>query len=72
MIMLRVIQILFFFLLAALLWWAFQITKPLPGVEPKGGPESWMPWLSLAGSIVSLLTAIITLALKLMETRKKA
>ncbi|WP_426528471.1 hypothetical protein [Bradyrhizobium sp. McL0615] len=68
----RIIQILFFFLLGALLWWTFQITKPLPGVEPKGGPESWMPWLSLAGSIVSLLTAIVTLALKLIETRKKA
>jgi hypothetical protein len=58
-----------FFVAAILLWWVFEITRPLPGVESKGGPESWIPWLSLAASIVSLLTGIVTLVLKLIEMR---
>jgi len=65
----RPLVIILFFVAAALLWWVFQITRPLPGVESKGGPESWMPWLSLAASIVSLLTGIVTLALKVIEMR---
>jgi hypothetical protein len=63
------VVIVLFFVAAALLWWMFAVTRPLPGVESKGGPESWMPWLSLAASIVSLLTGIITLVLKLIEMR---
>ena len=65
----RPLIIAFFFLLAAFLWWVFQITRPLPGIESKGGPESWMPWVSLAASIVSLLTGMVTFALKIMEMR---
>jgi hypothetical protein len=61
--------IVFFFLLAAFLWSVFQITRPVPGIEPKGGPESWMPWVSLAASVVSLFTGIVTFALKIMEMR---
>jgi len=55
---------------AVVLWWVFQTTRLPPGVESKGGPESWMPWLSLAGSIVSLLTGTVTLGLKLIEVRR--
>jgi hypothetical protein len=61
--------IAFLFLLAILLWWVFEFTRPLPGLEPKGGPENWMPWISLATSVISLLTGIIALALKLVEMR---
>ncbi len=41
-----------------------------PGVEAKG-PQDWVPWVSLAGSMVSLATAIVTLGLKLIEMRQK-
>ena len=61
--------IVLFFVLAALLWWTFEVTRPLPGLESKGGPESWTPWLTLAGSIVSLLIGMATLALKVVELR---
>jgi hypothetical protein len=55
--------------LAAVLLWLFLETRPIPGVEPKGDAAVWMPWVTLAGSIVSLLTAMVTLALKLIEMR---
>ncbi len=61
--------IVLLFILAAVLWWVFQSTRLPPGLESKG-PENWMPWLSLAGSIVSLLTGVVTLGLKLTETRR--
>ena len=67
----RPLVILLFFILAALLWWVFQATRPVPGLESKGGPENWMPWLSLAGSVVSLLTGAVTLALKMTEMRRE-
>jgi purine-cytosine permease-like protein len=58
------------FLLALLLWWVFETTRLPSGVEAKG-PSDWMPWVSLAGSVVSLLTGIVTLSLKLIEARQK-
>jgi purine-cytosine permease-like protein len=65
----RLLFIVLLFVLAAVLWWVFQSTRLPPGLESKG-PENWMPWLSLAGSIVSLLTGVVTLGLKLTETRR--
>ena len=58
------------FLLALFFWWVFQTSRPLPGVEPKGGgPDAWMPWVSLATSVVTLITGIVGLVLKLIEMR---
>jgi len=61
--------IAFLFLLAILFWWVFQLTRQTPGLEPKGGPEAWAPWVSLVTSIISLLTGTVTLTLKLIELR---
>jgi purine-cytosine permease-like protein len=56
--------------LAVILWWAYQSLRLPPGVEAKG-PEGWLPWLSLAGSVVSLLTGLVGLAAKILELRQK-
>lgn len=58
------------FVLAVVLWWIFQSTRLPPDVESKG-PQDWLPWVSLAGSVVSLVTAFVTLGLKLIELRQK-
>ena len=59
-----------FLLGAALLWVYFSIRLP-PGIEAKGGAESWGPWISLAAALVSLLTGLATLGLKVLELRLK-
>jgi purine-cytosine permease-like protein len=66
----RSFSIAAFFVLAVLLWWVYTSTRLPPGVETKG-PSDWIPWVSLAGSIVSLITGLITLALKIIEVRQK-
>lgn len=66
----RPIVVIALFVLAAALWWIFQATRLPPDVESKG-PQDWIPWVSLAGSIVSLTTGLITLGLKLIEMRQK-
>jgi hypothetical protein len=63
------LAIVLLFLLTIFFWWIFQTTRPLPGVEPKGGAEDWAPWISLATSVVTLLAGIAGLALKLVEMR---
>ena len=63
------LAIVLLFLLTIFFWWIFQTTRPLTGVEPKGGAEAWAPWISLATSVVTLLTGIAGLALKLTEMR---
>ena len=57
-------------ILAAILWWVYQSIRLPPGVESKG-PQDWLPWLSLAVSVVSLLTGLIGLATKVLELRQK-
>jgi hypothetical protein len=66
----RPLTIVAFFILALLLWWVYNSTRLPPGVEAKG-PGDWIPWISLAGSIVSLITGLITLGLKVVEVRQK-
>jgi hypothetical protein len=48
------------FILSFALWLIYRRISLPPGVEAKG-PTDWLPWLSLAGSIVSLLTGIVGL-----------
>lgn len=55
---------------AAVLWWVHAELRLPPGVESKG-PQDWLPWLSLAISLVSLLTGLVGLATKLLELRQK-
>jgi len=50
------------FVFAVLLWWTYESTRPIPGVEGKGDVSDWIPWVSLAGSITSLLTGMVTLS----------
>jgi purine-cytosine permease-like protein len=66
----RPIVIVALLVLAAVLWWVHQSTRLPPGVETKG-PQDWVPWVSLAGSIASFATALVTLGLKLIEVRQK-
>lgn len=65
-----IVIVAFFLLSAGLLWLYFHLRLP-PGVEAKGGADSLVPWISLAGSFVSLLTGFATLALKIVELRAK-
>jgi hypothetical protein len=65
----RPFLILAFFVVSGLLWWIHEATRLPSGVEAKGAPE-WIPWISLIGSIVSLITGLITLGLKIIELRR--
>jgi hypothetical protein len=58
------------FTAAVLLWWGYEITRLPVGVETKGGADEWIPWLSLAGAIVSLATGLASLALALVKLRQ--
>jgi purine-cytosine permease-like protein len=72
-IMRKYVWIALTFVLAAA-FWAIYLRFRLPtGIEAKG-PTDWIPWVSLAGSVVSLLTGIVGLLLKIQELRtaKKA
>ena len=62
--------ILVLLVVAAVSWWIYGSSRLPPGVESKG-PEDWLPWLSLAVSVVSLLTGLVGLATKLLELRQK-
>ena len=59
------------FLLGAVLLWIYFSMRLPAGVETKGGADSVVPWVSLAGATVSLLTGVATLWLKLLELRLK-
>jgi hypothetical protein len=65
----RLSIVLFLFILSALLWWAYVATTLPPGVESKGDASEVIPWLSLAGAIVSLLTGVATLALEIVKLK---
>jgi hypothetical protein len=67
----RPVVIAALFAVAALLWWLFEILRPIPGLETKGPAEDLIPWLTLAGSLVSLLTGIVSLSLKIAEARHR-
>lgn len=64
-------MILVCFLLGAVLLRLYFSMRLPEGVESKGGAESILPWVSLAGALVSLLTGVATLWLKLLELRLK-
>jgi purine-cytosine permease-like protein len=63
-------SILAFLALAVVLWWAYESLRLPSGVEANG-PEDWLPRLSLVASIVSLLTGLVGLAVKILELRQK-
>jgi hypothetical protein len=67
----RPLVICSFFLAAAILWWGYQSAQLPAGLEAKGNAQDWAPWVSLAGAIVSLVTGVVTLGLKLIELRQK-
>jgi hypothetical protein len=66
----RASLILGLFILSALLWWAYEASRLPPGLEPKGETSEIIPWLSLAGSIVSLITGLVTLALQIIKLKQ--
>ncbi len=45
-------------------------SRPVPGIETKG-PDETVAWISLAAAIVSLLTSVVGLVMKFLETRQK-
>jgi H+/Cl- antiporter ClcA len=57
-------------LIALVSGWYFLATQPPPGIETKGGDQI-VAWISLATSIASLSTALVTLVLKLLEINHK-
>jgi hypothetical protein len=59
------------FLIGSVLLWLYFYTRLPPGIEAKGPGESLMPWISLGGAAVSLLTGVASLGLKLVEIRLK-
>jgi hypothetical protein len=67
----RPVVIAAFFILGVLLLWIYFAIRLTPGLEAKGGAETWTPWLSLLGAIVSLFTGLVTLSLKVIELRTK-
>ena len=66
----RKILILAMLILNPLLWWAYFATRLPPGLEPKGELSEVIPWLSLAGAIVSLITGLVTLALEIIKLKQ--
>jgi hypothetical protein len=58
------------FVISAVLWTVYAHTKIPPNIEVKG-PTDWLPWISLAASIVSLLTGVVGLLLKIQEFRTR-
>lgn len=59
------------FILAATFLWTYFATRLPPGIDAKGEAPDWIPWLTLAGAFLSLITGIVTLVLKLVEMRLK-
>jgi hypothetical protein len=66
----RLILILLLFVLSALLWWVYDVNRLPPGVEPKGESSELVAWLSLIGSIVSLITGLVGLTLQLIKLKQ--
>jgi hypothetical protein len=58
------------FVLAAVLRMVYLQTRLPAGIEAKG-PVDWTPWISLVASVVSLLTGIVGLLLKLQDLRAR-
>jgi hypothetical protein len=66
----RLIYILLPFVFSALLWWAYEASRLPAGIESKGEASEFIPWISLAGSILSLVTGIVTLTLEIFKLRQ--
>jgi purine-cytosine permease-like protein len=62
----RYFWIILAFVIAAVLWIIYLYTRLPPGVESKGATD-WIPWVSLAASVVSLLTGVVGLLLKIQQ-----
>jgi hypothetical protein len=63
----RLSIILIPFIFSTLLFWAYEASRLPPGVESKGEPSELIAWVSLAGSIVSLITGVVTLTLQILK-----
>lgn len=66
----RVSLILALFILSALFWWAYEASRLPPGLESKGENSELIPWISLAGSVVSLLTGLVTLIVQIIKLKQ--
>jgi cytosine/uracil/thiamine/allantoin permease len=62
--------ILGLFVLSSLPWWAYEASRLPPGLESKGETSDVISWLSLAGSIVSLVTGVVTLTLEIIKLKQ--
>ena len=68
--MTRLSFVLLLFVVSALLWSAYEANRLPPGVEPKGESSELVAWLSLIGSIVSLITGLVGLTLQLIKLKQ--
>ena len=51
---------------------SYFVFTPPPGVEPMGGDDATVAWVSLTVAVVSMLTALIGLVQKVIELRAAA
>lgn len=65
----KTITIVFFLCLAVALYFVYDSLKLPADIEVKGDPKETLAWLALGTSIVSLLTSIVGLVQKLIESK---
>jgi len=57
------------FIAAGVLWAVYLQIRVPPGVEAKG-PTDWLPWISLAGAIISFISGVVGLISKLVDLKR--
>ena len=57
-------------ILSIMTYYLYQHFKIPAGVEPQGNSDVWIAWLSLATSVVALITAIVGLIEKVIEKKR--
>lgn len=65
----KTITIVFFLCLAVALYFVYDELKLPDDIEVKSDSKETLAWLALATSIVSLLTSLVGLVQKLIESR---
>lgn len=67
----RYVYLLVLFIASFLLWLAYLETRLPHGVEAKGPNDSFLPWVTLAGSIISLCTGLVGLGSEIIKLKAR-